>query len=203
MPSRLQVILVIGALAGAAAAFLTFTNQGPSQGLGSGLQVSSGKAAIGGPFSLVDASGKRRTQEDFLGRPMLIFFGFTHCPDVCPSGLQTLTVALDELGAKSQELAAVFVSVDPERDSPDVMASYLKSFHKDIVGLTGTADEVQAAIKTFRVYAKKVPSETNASDYTVDHSAFLYLMDRNGEYKKHFPHSIDAAKLAVELRAAL
>lgn len=199
MPSRLQVILVIGALAGAAAAFLMFAGQGP----GPGMQVSSGKAAIGGPFSLVDATGKRRTQEDFFGRPMLIFFGFTHCPDVCPSGLQTLTVALDELGAKSEELAAVFVTVDPERDTPDVMASYLKSFHKGVVGLTGTADEVQGAIKSYRVYAKKVPIESNPSDYTVDHSAFLYLMDRNGEYKKHFPHSIDAGKLAAELRAAL
>ena len=130
---------------------------------------------------------------------MLVFFGFTNCPDICPSALQTITVALDTLGDKADRLTPVFITLDPERDTPEVLAAYVKSFHSRIQGLTGSPEEVQAAIKAYRVYAKKVADESDPSRYSVDHSGFFYLMDAQGTYLTHFPHSIDAEQLAAKL----
>lgn len=165
--------------------------------------AATGKALIGGPFNLVDPSGKRVTDKDFAGRPMLVYFGFTHCPDVCPSGLQVIAAALDRLGDKSKDLAPIFITVDPERDTPEVLGKYVASFHKGIVALSGSPDDIAAVTKAYRVYAKKTPDEKNPGEYSVDHSSFMYLMDKNGQFVKHFPHSVDAEKLADELTKAL
>ncbi|WP_072396378.1 SCO family protein [Hyphomicrobium sp. CS1GBMeth3] len=162
-----------------------------------------GKALVGGPFTLTDGSGKRVTEKDYAGRPLLVYFGFTHCPDVCPAGLQVIAAALDKLGDRAKSITAVFITVDPERDTPEVIGKYVASFHKDIVGLSGTREDVAAVNKAYRVYAKKVPDAENPGEYNVDHSSFMYLMDGNGEYVRHFPHSVDATDLADTLSKAI
>ena len=202
MSSRLIIVLVLGVLTGVGTALVTYGIPG-SGGDGQVQSANSGTVAIGGPFSLVDQTGARRTEKDYAGKHMLVFFGFTNCPDVCPSGLQILTVALDALGDKAERLTPIFITVDPERDTPEAMRAYVASFHSGIQGLTGTSEEVQAAVKAYRVYAKKVPDASDPTRYSVDHSAFFYLMDPQGRYVKHFPHSIDANKLAEDLKAVL
>jgi protein SCO1/2 len=161
-----------------------------------------GKALIGGPISLVDQTGKRVTEKDFAGKPVLVYFGFTNCPDVCPAGLQVISAALDKLGTSAEKLTPVFITLDPERDTPPVLAAYLKSFHPRIVGLTGTVDEVKAAAKAYRVYFKKVADEKFPGGYSVDHSSFMYLMNASGEYMRHFPHTVSPDELASALAAA-
>ncbi len=198
MSKKLALALVLGVLAGAAAAYMTLNV--PST---SGPSLSTGRAAIGGPFTLTDATGRRRTEKDFAGKPMLVYFGFTNCPDICPSGLQTLTVALDKLGDKAERLTPLFITIDPERDTPQTLAAYIKSFHPRIQALSGSVEDVQAAIKTYRVYAVKVPDASDPKRYNIDHSSFFYLMNAEGRYVKHFPHSTDAGTLAEALAAAL
>ena len=196
--NRIGLLLVIaaGALAGGLAAVTLLP--GSPQGT-----ASSGKALIGGPFSLVDQTGKRVSDTDFRGRKMLVYFGFTSCPDVCPAGLQVIAAALDTLGAKADKLTPIFITVDPERDPPEKMALYVKSFHPRLVGLSGSSEEVAAAAKAYRVYFKKIPDEQTPGSYSVDHSSFLYLMDEKGEYIRHFTYPIDAGVLAAELAKAL
>jgi protein SCO1/2 len=190
--------LLIGLAAGIATAVLLVTLPAAPPSM-----QATGKALIGGPFSLLDPSGKRVTDKDFAGKPLLVYFGFTHCPDVCPSGLQVIAASLDELGDKAENLSVVFITVDPERDTPELMGKYVASFHKNIIGLSGTPEDIAAVTKAYRVYAKKVPDETNPAEYNVDHSSFMYLMDRNGEYMRHFPHSVDAKDLADALAKAI
>lgn len=194
----LFLALLLGLAAGVMSAVLLAT-------LPSGLPTAqtTGKALVGGPFSLVDASGKRVTEKDFAGRPLLVYFGFTHCPDVCPAGLQVIAAALDKLGDKAGGLSAVFITVDPERDPPELIGRYVASFHKDIVGLSGTPDDIAAVTRAYRVYTRKVPDERSPGDYSMDHSSFMYLMDANGEYMRHFPHSVDAGELADALSKAI
>ncbi|ORE93297.1 SCO family protein [Aurantimonas sp. 22II-16-19i] len=135
---------------------------------------------LGGEFSLVDEDGKPRTWSDFRGRPVAVFFGFTHCPDICPTTLGELSVLLDDLGEQANELQVVSISGDPERDTPGVLTGYLQSFDPRIVGLTGSEAEVDRAFSAFKAYRKKVT--TGGGDYTIDHSAGIYLYDRNGGF---------------------
>jgi protein SCO1/2 len=200
MASKLMIALALGLVAGAATAYVTLNVPDPSTPQA---MPTAGRPAIGGPFSLTDTAGTRRTEKDFAGKPMLVFFGFTNCPDVCPSGLQTLTVALNELGDKANQISTLFITLDPERDTAAALGQYVKSFHPNIQGLTGTPDEIQAAIKAYRVYAVKVPDEKDPTRYNIDHSSFFYLMSANGAYMKHFPHSTDANALAKAIVAAL
>ncbi len=143
-----------------------------------------GKALIGGPFSLVDINGKRVTDGDFRGKLMLVFFGYTHCPDVCPTEMQNMTEVMDKLGADASQVAPIFISVDPARDTPESLSAYVKNFSPRITGLTGSVDEVASAAKAYRVYFRK--AEGGSDNYTVDHSVFVYLMDRQGDYLTHF-----------------
>jgi protein SCO1 len=198
-PRRVLLLaLLIGLAAGVMTAVLLATL--PS---GAPSVQATGKALIGGQFSLLDPSGKRVTDKDFAGRPLLVYFGFTHCPDVCPAGLQVIAAALDRLGDKSKEMSTVFITVDPERDTPEVMGKYVASFHKNIIGLSGSPEDVAAVTKAYRVYAKKVPDETDPTQYNVDHSTFMYLMGPDGTYERHFLHSVDAAELADALAQAI
>lgn len=135
---------------------------------------------IGGEFALVDEDGKARTWSDFRGKPVAVFFGFTHCPDICPTTLGELSVLLADLGPRSDGLQVVLVSGDPERDTPEVLNAYLQSFDPRIVGLTGTEAEVDRAFAAFKAYRKKAPTE--GGGYTVDHSAGVYLYDRDGDF---------------------
>jgi protein SCO1/2 len=157
-----------------------------------------GTAVIGGAFSLVDTDGKRVSSEDFRGKLMLVFFGYTHCPDVCPTELQNMAEVLDRLGPAANQVAPIFISVDPARDTPAVLAAYVKNFSPRVVGLTGTPDEVASAAKAYRVYFRK--ADGGSEDYTVDHSAFVYLMDRNGNYITHFLFNTSPDALVQEIK---
>ncbi len=163
-----------------------------------GIPAAGGKALIGGAFSLVDTNGKRVTAQDFRGKLMLVFFGYTHCPDVCPTGLQNLAEVLDKLGPVANQVTPVFISVDPERDTPAALSGYVKNFSPRIAGLTGTPDEVASAAKAYRVYYRK--ADGGAGDYTVDHSAFVYLMDRDGNYITHFVFNTSADVMVEEIK---
>jgi cytochrome oxidase Cu insertion factor (SCO1/SenC/PrrC family) len=153
-----------------------------------------GQAMVGGPFTLTDHTGKRVTDRDFRGRTLLVFFGFTFCPDVCPSALQVVAAAIDKLGPKARSVTPVLITIDPERDTPAQLAAYVKSFHPRLIGLTGTPAEIQSVIKAYRVYAKRVPDPKSTAGYTLDHSTFIYVMGPDGAYRTHFTHttSVDA-----------
>jgi protein SCO1/2 len=199
---RLLSIVISGFLLGAigGAAALLFTQGAPAPKV-----ETAGKALIGGPFTLVDQSGRTVTDKDFRGRYMLVFFGFTHCPDVCPAELQVIAQALTDLGPKSSEVVPIFISLDPERDTPAVIGAYVKNFGDNFVGLTGSPEAVAAAAKAYRVAYSKFEYKDNSgkSDYSIDHSTIVYLMDKNGEYVAHFSYGTPAAEMAETLRRYL
>ncbi|CAI9107933.1 OLC1v1007418C1 [Oldenlandia corymbosa var. corymbosa] len=156
---------------------------------------SAGKAAIGGPFSLVDHNGKPVTEKSFLGKWTLIYFGFTFCPDICPVELEKLVSAIDKIKEKSGiEIVPVFISVDPERDTVEQVRAYVTEFHPNLIGLTGSVDEVKKAARAYRVYYMK--TEEEGSDYLVDHSIVMYLMDPQMEFVKFFGKNNDDESLA-------
>ena len=160
-----------------------------------------GVVSIGGPFTLTDQTGKRVTDADFRGRFMLVYFGYTFCPDVCPLGLQTIAAALDELPADVQDqVVPLFITVDPERDTVPVMRDYVAAFHPRLVGLTGTEDEVTAAVRAYRVYASRSATPAGDDGYLVDHSTFTYLMDRQGAYLTHFGHDTTPDEMAKRIK---
>jgi len=136
-------------------------------------------SSIGGPFSLTDQNGTRVTEATYRGAPSVVFFGFTHCPDVCPTTLFDMSEVLKRLPADNR-VSALFVTVDPERDTPAILKDYLSSFDPRISGLSGTRPEIDAALKSYRVYSKKQPQENG--DYSMDHSAIIYLMDKQGRF---------------------
>jgi protein SCO1 len=158
-------------------------------------------AAVGGPFHLVDQDGNAVSDEDMKGRPFLVFFGFTHCPDVCPTTLFDMSQMMRALGPDAGRIGVLFVTVDPERDTPAVLKDYLSNFDPHLRGLTGDPAAVSAALKAFRVYAKKVPLE--GSDYTMDHTAVVYLMDKNGRFVAPFNMKRTAEAEAADLRGYL
>lgn len=161
--------------------------------------VTTGTALVGGPFQLTDHTGKKVTDRDFRGQYMLVFFGFTNCPDICPTGLQVMTAALDQIGSKAERFTPLFISVDHERDRPELLADYVKAFHPRLVGLTGTADEVNAVAKAYRVYFKKVPNGPGPEDYTMDHTSIIYLMGPDGAFVSHFTHATPVDAIATRL----
>ncbi|XP_024967065.1 protein SCO1 homolog 1, mitochondrial [Cynara cardunculus var. scolymus] len=166
----------------------TAVKQGPSVG----------KAAIGGPFNLLDHDGISVTEKDFKGKWTLIYFGFTHCPDICPDELQKLAAAIDKIKGKAGfEIVPVFISVDPERDTVEQVREYVKEFHPKLIGLTGHPDEIKKAARAYRVYYMKTEEEgSDGSDYLVDHSIIMYLMDPNMEFVKFFGKNNDVDALS-------
>ena len=158
-------------------------------------------AAIGGPFQLTDQNGKAVTDKDLKGKPTLIFFGYTHCPDVCPTSLFEISEVLRAMGKDADKVNAVFISVDPERDTPTTMKEYLSSFDPHLEGLSGDPAETAKVITSYRVYAKKVP--TKDGDYTMDHTALIYLMDREGRFVSPFNLKRTPEEAAVELKRYL
>ncbi len=159
-----------------------------------------GQALIGGHFSLINQEGRRVTEKDFLGRYMLVMFGFTYCPDICPSGLQVMSSALEMAGPKADKVVPILVSVDHERDTPKQLGEYVKSFHPRLVGLSGTAEDIAAAAKAYRVYYKKVEDPKSTAGFTYDHSALIYLMGPDGKYITHFTHAAGPDAIAARLR---
>jgi protein SCO1/2 len=201
MSGRFLTVIVagflIGALAGAAALIVTRAPTGPEV-------ATTGTALIGGPFTLVGRDGKPVTDQAFRGKYMLVFFGFTHCPDICPAELQVMTDALDELGPKASEIFPIFITLDPDRDTPPVVTGYVTNFSPRFVGLTGSPEQIAEAAKAYRVtYSKFQEDETKPGDYSIDHSALVYLMGKDGEYLTHFAYGTPAAKMAETLRRYL
>ena len=158
-------------------------------------------AAIGGPFQLTDQNGKTVTDRDLKGKPTLIFFGYTHCPDVCPTSLFEISEVMRALGKDADRVNAVFMSVDPERDTPAIMKDYLSSFDPHLEGLSGDPAEVEKVIKSYRVYAKKIPGKDG--DYTMDHTALIYLMDREGRFVSPFNLKRTPEEAAADLKRYL
>jgi cytochrome oxidase Cu insertion factor (SCO1/SenC/PrrC family) len=197
-PSRFQLVFAILALLAAlftavAAYYLTIPNYSGT---------SSGTALVGGPFTLTDQTGRKVTEKDFLGKYLLVFFGYTYCPDICPTELQVMSAALDSLGPKADAIQPVFITVDPQRDTPEVLKQYIGNFHPRLVGLTGTPEEIASVAKTYRVFFSRV--DNSAPDtYLMDHSTIMYLMDPQGRFLKHFSYTTDAAALAKALGEAV
>jgi protein SCO1/2 len=153
---------------------------------------------IGGPFSLIDTAGRQVTEKALLGKPSAIFFGFTYCPEVCPTTLAEITSALKALGPGADKLNVVFVSVDPERDTPEQMKLYLSNFDPHIQGFTGTVEAIASAAKAYRVYYQKVPIE--GGTYTVDHSSAVYLFDAKGQFVEPLSYGMPHAMVVERLR---
>jgi len=153
--------------------------------------------SIGGPFALVDQNGMPRSDAEFRGKFMLVFFGYTYCPDVCPTTLAVMGAALDKMGPQADRIVPIFITVDPARDTPDVLKAYLSAFGPRFVGLTGKEEEVAAAAKVYRVYYQA--HKEQGENYAVDHSGVVYLMDKKGGFLANY--SLDAApeKLAADL----
>lgn len=158
-----------------------------------------GKGTIGGPFRLTDHTGHVRTDADFRGKILLVYFGFTHCPDICPADLMAIGGALKALGPLADQVRVLFVTLDPQRDTPALLAAYVDSFHQHVVGLTGDETAIRRAAHAYKVYFKKVPGK-GADDYGFDHSSYTYLMDREGKFIGVFPPSTSPDRIAAVLK---
>jgi len=167
---------------------------------------SSGIAKIGGPFELTDHNGKPRKSAEFQGRFMLIYFGYSYCPDVCPTALQIMSNALQSLGNRAQAVQPIFITVDPARDMPAHLKEYVKNFYPGMIGLTGDESLIKAAAKNYRIYYAKAlqdKSKPDADDYLMDHSSIIFLMDRKGRYVTHFSHQTNADVMAKTIAKQL
>ncbi|MBV8791453.1 MAG: SCO family protein [Pseudolabrys sp.] len=187
-----RVTLILAAFFGGLFIFLTaiyaITGRAPS----------TSASAIGGPFHLIDQNGQPVTDQDFKGKPFLVFFGYTHCPDVCPATLFDISEVLRALGPDAERTGAIYITVDPERDTAPVMKDYLSSFDPHLRAGIGNPDQIAETEKAYRVYAKKVPGEGN--DYTMDHTALVYLMDKQGRFVAPFSLKRRPEESAAELR---
>ena len=155
---------------------------------------------IGGAFTLTSHTGKKVSDSDFRGKYMLVYFGYTFCPEICPTELQAMTEAIDLLGKSGEEVVPILISVDPERDTVEKLKEYVPLFHKTLVGLTGTPEEIAKAAKAYRVYYAKAGE---GASYEMDHSAIIYLMDRKGKYATHFAYGVAPEKMAQKMKAIM
>jgi protein SCO1 len=201
--SRIKRTVLLSLLAlfvGGIAGYLQIQGQTPAATSG---PMAVAGADIGGPFTLVDQDGKAVSEKDFAGRYALIYFGFTYCPAICPTELQKISAALRTLETDAPALATkiqpVFISVDPERDTPAVLREYVKLFHPRLTGLTGTPAQVEAVKKAYRIYSAKVQPE-GATEYTVDHSSFIYLMGPDGRLLGIYRAEDDAGSITQDIR---
>lgn len=167
---------------------------------GQGAQVATvGMPEIGGPFNLVNQDGENVSEADFKGRYMMIYFGYTYCPDVCPTALSAMGDALDILGPKGDIITPIFITVDPERDDAEALKMYVEHFHPRLVGLTGSLDQVKAAAKAYKAYFAKVGDGYDDDTYAMDHSSITYLMGPDGKFIIHFSHGVDGEQMAEKL----
>jgi len=193
----LVAALLVGVVILAAGAFLGLGLRETPKGAAGTLLAS----AIGGPFHLVDQNGKTVTDADLKGKWSLIYFGYTHCPDACPTALNDISIALDDLGPKRDAVRPVFITVDPERDTPEVLKSYVTSFDAPILALTGTPQEIAQAAKDYRVYYAKHPEP--GGDYSMDHSSVIYVMDPEGRFTATFTPDSSPEDIATRLKKLL
>ena len=199
MPSRfaLAAVFLGGLVILGAGLFFALEQRDAPRGAAGTLLAS----AIGGPFRLVDQDGKTVTDADLKGKWSLVYFGYTHCPDACPTALNDIAIALDELGPKRSAVRPVFITVDPERDTPEVLKAYVTAFDAPILALTGTPEEVAQAAKGYRVFYAKHPEA--GGDYSMDHSSVIYVMDPEGRFTASFTHQSSPEELAERLKRLL
>lgn len=165
--------------------------------------TSSSKALIGGAFSLTDQNSNIVTDKNLEGKVSLVFFGFTHCPEVCPTALSVISQAMEQLGEDATKMQTVFITVDPERDTQEVMKEYIANFNPDIIGLTGSREDIKQVVAAYRVYVSKAADEEDPENYMMDHSGYIYIMDKNGEYASHLSHESNAEAIANSVRKIL
>ena len=159
--------------------------------------------SVGGPFTLTNTAGETVTEADFAGRHMLIYFGYTFCPDVCPTELGNITVALNMLDpAVADQVTPVFITIDPERDTPDILAEYVPLFHEDLIGLTGSREQIDRVAQQYRIFFRKV-EDPDYTYYLMDHSSFVYLMDETGELVSMFAYGTEPESLAETINASV
>lgn len=163
---------------------------------------STGEALIGGSFSLTNQDGTTVTDVDLKGKFVLVYFGFSHCPDICPTDLALISQVMEQLGDTAQKIQPVFITVDPERDTPEELKTYLTNFYPGIIGLTGSKEQISDIANKYRIYAKKVESES-IGEYLMDHSAFTYLMDKDGKYVTHFSGNQTAEEIIAKINTLL
>ncbi|MEO7053525.1 MAG: SCO family protein [Rhizomicrobium sp.] len=166
-----------------------------------GRNVVTGQIAVGGPYALTDQDGKPRASTDFGGKYQLIYFGYTFCPDVCPTTLALMAATVDKMGTDKDRIVPVFITIDPERDTPDAIKKYVAAFGPQFVGLTGTPDQIAKVEKEFRVYAKKGPVENGS--YAMDHSSVMYLMGPDGKLVSFYDEATTPEDLAQQLKSKL
>ncbi len=162
-----------------------------------------GEAQIGGGFTLTDQNGKPRSDAEFRGKYMLVFFGFTNCPSICPPGMMNMTQAMESLGEANKNIVPIFITVDPERDTPERMKEFLSNFYPSFIGLTGKPEDAKAVESAYKVYSSKVEAKDQPDGYMMDHSGFIYLMDRNGKYLTHFTYDAEPKKLVSGIKEAI
>lgn len=203
--SRISIYLIAALVGFLAAVGLYMAFGGDSGPTAQRVVTRSGKALIGGPFKLTDQTGKKRSDSEFRGRLMLVFFGYTHCPDVCPTDLQTMSDALDLLGAAGKKVQPIFITVDPARDTVAQLKDYAGNFHPRLLALTGTPREIAAVAKEYRVYYARVRQSRGSDglDYFMDHSSLTYLMGPDGSYITHFRHGISPKNMAKAIKKHL
>ncbi len=165
--------------------------------------VGTGTAQVGGPFTLIDTQGRTVSDSDFRGRLMLVYFGFTHCPDVCPTDLSAIGEAVRTLGPAADGIAPIFITLDPQRDTPAVMGDYVQLIDPRVIGLTGSPQATDAAAKAYRVFYKRAERPDAPDDYGVDHSAYIYLMDRDGKFLTVFRHGTEPDAIVAGLKSHL
>jgi protein SCO1/2 len=194
--SALLAVLALGLLAFGGASLMSAltTHRAPEQS-------ASSSAQIGGPFTLLDTSGKTVTDQTYRGKWLLIYFGYTFCPDACPTALNNVSGALAKLGSVAEKIQPLFITVDPKRDTPQVMADYLKSFDPRIVGLTGSQAQADDAEKAYRVYV--AAQKSDGDDYLVDHSAYFYVMNPQGKFVNVIAGDVSGEQMADKLRAMM
>jgi protein SCO1/2 len=201
-PALLAVIL-----ATAAAAYFYLRDDVPAAGTRAGAarlmsDLMSGKEPVGGPFTLTDQGGGRKSLSDFRDRLVLLYFGFTYCPDVCPTDLMAVGNLIRSLGPEGDKLQPVFVTLDPARDTPDVLRAYVASFHPRFVALTGTEDEIRRVATSYKIYFEKV-KPPGVDTYLIDHTAYVFLLDREGRFITLFPPGTPLERMAVMVREQL
>ena len=162
----------------------------------------SGRVPVGGPFELTDQTGHRRSDSDFRGKLVVLYFGYTYCPDVCPTELQSISLALDRLGAAAQAVQPLFITVDPERDTPARLADFVSSFHPRLIGLTGSPAEIRKTAIAYRTFFAK-NSAAAPGDYSVDHTGFIYLVGKDGQYLGFLPPGLAPDAIADAIRTRL
>jgi cytochrome oxidase Cu insertion factor (SCO1/SenC/PrrC family) len=195
----IAALLVFGISFGAASAEETPPDQVTAAQMMDDLMY--GRGTVGGPFTLSDQTGRKRSDNEFRGKLMIVYFGYTFCPDVCPADLMAISQALDALGSAANDVQPIFITVDPERDTK-ALGEYISAFHKSFIGLTGSPEEIRTVANAYKAFYAKVPG-AHDGEYSIDHTGIIYLMGRSGEYLGFMPPQTDPEKLTEVLRRYL